>query len=83
MVCMLQKLIFEKKYFNLESLNAAMAFFNYGVDAKNKPSNITRSKLVDDHTKNLHQNGKLFYFTTVLNSCNLCFSACYPTTQAT
>ena len=54
----LQNLIARKKYFTLDSLNAKIDTYNYGNEAKNKPSTISKHKLTNDHDKKPRQNGK-------------------------
>lgn len=46
--CLLQYLIYEKKYFSLKTLNERLLSFKYGhADIRNKPSEIAKSPLVN------------------------------------
>ena len=53
-----QNFIVVKNYFTLECLNHKLDCFDYGNDLKNKPSPISRHKLVESTGRNLRQNGK-------------------------
>ena len=61
MCVIFQTLIFEKKYFTLETLNHKLNCFDYGSEKKNKPSPISRHKLMESSGKNLRQNGMLYF----------------------
>lgn len=58
---MLNKLIYEDKYFTLEVLNFKLENFDYGyLDVKNRPSPITTDTLTASSSNSLKQNGNKY-----------------------
>ncbi len=57
----LNRFIYEDRYFTLEDLNFKLENFEYGyLDTKNRPSPITRETLTTRSNNSLKQNGNHF-----------------------